>query len=113
MLLVAINGATLKTLFPKGVAPGSTVGAGLFPALSGGGGCQVKWNLGHQPFRIQPAGFRPWAFAATQGKRNLGAQDSGACLVPPPPTNAQLSILHSFQIHRTAWMGGCALIKRT
>jgi hypothetical protein len=70
MLLVAINGAKLMPLIHKGVVPGSTVGAGLFPAISGGGGCQVRWNLGQQRFRYElPQEYLPWA-SANRGDQN-------------------------------------------
>ena len=61
-LLVAVDGAALTPLFPDGVKPGPTVGAGLFPAVSGMGGCRVLWNVGHRPFRHgPPLGFLPCA----------------------------------------------------
>ena len=70
-LLVGVNGADLVPLFPQALAPGSVVGAGLFPALSGEKGCRVGWNLGRdlarRPFRHPPpAGFLPCADAAAQ-----------------------------------------------
>ncbi len=64
-LLVAVDGADLAPLFPDAVAPGPAVGAGLFPVLSGRGGCRVRWNLGRQAWRHEPpAGFLPWATMA-------------------------------------------------
>ncbi len=57
-LLVAVDGADPKPLFPEGLKAGPVVGAGLFPALSGKDGCRVGVNLGQRPFRhAPPAGF--------------------------------------------------------
>jgi hypothetical protein len=64
-LQVAVDGANLFPLFPDGLRPGLSVGAGLFPAMSGSGGCRVGFNLGGRPFRHPPAGgFLPCAEAA-------------------------------------------------
>ncbi len=64
-LLVAVDGADPKLLFPNGLKPGRDVGAGLFPALSGSQGCRVSFNLGQRPFRHgPPAGFLPCSSAA-------------------------------------------------
>ncbi len=46
-LLVGVDGAAPTNLFPTGVTPGSAVGVGLFPALSGWGGCRVRCNFRH------------------------------------------------------------------
>ena len=62
VLLASVDGAALQPLFPYGVAPGPAVGACLFPALSGSGGCRVRVNLGSLPWRhAPPEGFLPWA----------------------------------------------------
>jgi hypothetical protein len=63
-LLVAVDGADPKPLFPEGLKAGPAVGAGLFPALSGSEGCRVDVNLGQRPFRhTPPAGFLPCSSA--------------------------------------------------
>jgi hypothetical protein len=64
-LLVAVDGADPTQLFPEGLKAGPVVGAGLFPALSGKGGCRVGVNLGQRPFRYAPpAGFLACSSAA-------------------------------------------------
>jgi hypothetical protein len=64
-LLVAVDGADPKPLFPEGLRPGPAVGVGLFPALSGQDGCRVGVNLGQRPFRhAPPAGFLACSSAA-------------------------------------------------
>ena len=82
-LLVAVDGAALAPLFPDGVNPGPVVGAGLFPALSGWGGCRVAWNLGQRPFRHPPPpGFLPCAAAPEQVF--LPPSPSLSHSIPPP-----------------------------
>jgi hypothetical protein len=71
-MLVGVDGSALQTLFLGDVRPGSTVGVGLFPALSGWGGCRVRCKLGRdlglRPFRhAPPAGYLPCAAATAQG----------------------------------------------
>jgi hypothetical protein len=62
-LLVSVDGSAPVPFFPSGVAPGPAVGAGLYPAVSGGDGCRVRWNVGG-PFRHPPPpGFLPFAAA--------------------------------------------------
>ncbi len=57
-LLAAANGEALAPIFPDGLKSGPAVGTGLFPALSGCGGCRVGFNLGQRPFRHPPpSGF--------------------------------------------------------
>ncbi len=65
-VLAGVDGASpLVPLFPDSVAPGPVIGAGLFPALSGKGGCRVRWNLGQRPFRhAPPPGLLPFIDAA-------------------------------------------------
>ena len=66
-LLVSVDGSALAPLFPSDVAPGAAVGAGLFPAVSGKGGCRVRWNAGGRPFRHPPPpGFLPCTQAPGQ-----------------------------------------------
>ncbi len=75
MLLMGIDSARpLDGLFLDGVSPSFVVGAGLFPALSGRGGCRVRWNLGQLPFhRELPPGFLAWKDALRQVKAFLSA----------------------------------------
>jgi hypothetical protein len=64
-LLMAVDGADPKPLFPTGLQAGLAVGVGLFPALSGRDGCRVGVNLGQRPFRhAPPAGFLACSSAA-------------------------------------------------
>ena len=59
-----------KVAFASGVRPGEAVGSGLYPAVSGSRGAEVKYNLGHdvvnRPMRHSaPAGgYRSVAAAA-------------------------------------------------
>ena len=53
-LLVAVDGAAFAPAFSAGIAPGAIVGSGLFPVLSGKGGCRVRLNLGQRPFCHSP-----------------------------------------------------------
>ncbi len=68
-LLASVDGAALRPLFLDGVAPGPVVGTGLFPAVSGYGGCRVLVNVGSRPWRhAPPECFLPWAQAAPLGQ---------------------------------------------
>ncbi len=88
-LLVGVDSAALQPLFPKDVKPCSAVGVGLFPALSGWGGCRVRCNLGRdlgrRPFKYgPPEGFHPYSTV-------VPAQDAAcqvlACLSLSPESN--------------------------
>ena len=62
------------TAFASGLSPGATVGAGLFPVVSGQGSSKVLLNFGHDqvalPLRYQPpsADYIPVAKAAASSQ---------------------------------------------
>ncbi len=72
-MLVSVDGGEWAVAFPEGCAPSSSVGAALFPALSGKEGATVRCNWGADA-------LRPLEHAPPSGDyMALGL----ACKVPP------------------------------